>query len=440
MDMIQNIGAVVLLLGIMILFHELGHYWVALLFDVRVEAFSFGFGPRLFGFRRGETDFRFSAVPFGGYVKMAGEIMGDETTSVDDPRSFLAKPRWQRMMILFAGPFMNVVLSLGLLTGLFMYKYPKVEGADDPFTVGYILPNSVAAQAGIQEGDKITKFDNVANPTFKQIQLLEAGAANRPAPVVIDRQGQQVLLTLTPKLNESKPGPMVGWLPKHQLLVEKLVSDMDAARVLRPKDLMLAVDGKPIYAVQRLHQLLKEGSGKPVELTFSRNGKIFTEKIQPKLSTLEDGTKQYLLGVNLTPRYVFVQLPFSEAIVQSAHENWNDAGLIYNSLKGIVERRLSAKALSGPIGIAKQAGDASREGLAYYIGFMSMVSMNLAIFNLLPIPILDGGSILTLLIEMIMRRDLSLRIKETVFKLGFVFLMTLVVFVLFNDISKQFAG
>ena len=215
---------------------------------------------------------------------------------------------------------------------------------------------------------------------------------------------------------------------------------MDAARGLRPKDLMLAVDGKPIYAVQRLHQILKEGSGKPVELTFSRNGKILTEKIQPKLSTLEDGTKQYLLGVNLTPRYVFVQLPFGEAIVQSAYENWNDAGLIYNSLKGIVERRLSVKALSGPIGIAKQAGDASREGLAYYIGFMSMVSMNLAIFNLLPIPILDGGSILTLLIEMIMRRDLSLRIKETVFKLGFVFLMTLVAFVLFNDISKQFAG
>ncbi len=440
MDFLQNIGSVLLLLGTMILFHELGHYWAALLCGVRVEAFSFGFGPRLFGFRRGETDFRFSLIPFGGYVKMAGEQMGDETTLVDDPRSFLAKPRWQRMIIAFAGPFMNVVLSLCLLTGLFMFKYPKVEGVDLPFVVGWVLPNSVAEQAGIKEGDKIVKFDNVPNPTFKEMLPLEAGAANRPAPVVIDRNGQQIVLTLTPKLDEKKPAPMVGWLPKHQLLVESVKADMDAARVLRSKDLMLAVDGKPIYAVQRLHQILKEGEGKPVELTFSRNGQTMTEKIQPKLASLEDGSKQYLLGVSLTPRYVFVQLPFQEAVVQSARENWNDAGLIYSSLKGIVERRLSAKALTGPIGIAKQAGDASREGVAYYIGFMSMVSMNLAIFNLLPIPILDGGLILTLLIEMLMRRDLSLQIKEAVFKLGFVFLMTLVAFVLYNDISKHFAG
>ncbi len=439
MEILQNIAAVVLLLGVMILFHEMGHYWAALLFDVHVEAFSFGFGPRILGFRRGETDFRVSLVPFGGYVKMLGEQMGDETTVVTDPRSFLAKPRWQRMVIAFAGPFMNVVLSVGLLTGLFMYKYPKVQGADEPFIVGWNLPNSVAAQAGIQEGDKILKFDDVATPTFKQLQMLELNAINRPVAVAIERQGKPIYLTLTPKMDDKKPAPPVGWLPKYQLLVQGVRSEMDAARVLKPKDIMLEIDGKPVYAVQRLHYILKEGGGKPVELTFSRDGQIHKEMITPKISTIEDGTKQYLLGVNLTPRYVFVQLPFTEAVRESLHDNWNDAGLIFNSLKGIVERRLSAKQLSGPIGIAKQAGEASREGTAYYIGFMSMVSMNLAILNLMPIPILDGGLILTLLIEMLMRRDLSLQFKENVFKLGFVFLMTLMAFVIYNDISR-YAG
>ena len=439
MEILQNIAAVVLLLGVMILFHEMGHFLAALFFDVHVEAFSFGFGPRILGFRRGETDFRVSLIPFGGYVKMLGEQIGDETTVVSDPRSFLAKPRWQRMIIAFAGPFMNVVLSIGLLTGLFMYKYPKVEGADEPFVVGWNVPNSVAEQAGIQEGDKILKFDDVANPTFKQLQMLELNAINRPVAVAIERQGKPIYLTLTPKMDEKKPAPPVGWLPKYQLLVQGVRPEMDAARVLKPKDIMLEIDGKPVYAVQRLHYILKEGAGKPVELTFSRDGQIHKEMITPQISTLEEGTKQYLLGVNLTPRYVFVQLPFTEAVLESLHDNWNSAGYIFNSLKGIVERRLSPKQLSGPIGLAREAGVASREGAAYYIGFMSMVSMNLAILNLMPIPILDGGLILTLLIEMLMRRDLSLQFKENVFKLGFVFLMTLMAFVIYNDISR-YAG
>jgi len=155
MHIVQNVWWLLVLIGVMILIHELGHYWAARFFDVKIEAFSFGFGPRLFGFKKGETDFRFSLILFGGYVKMAGEQPGEEST---DPRAFLAKPRWQRLIIAFAGPFMNVVLAVGLLAGLFMVHYPKVPTVHSPL-IGYIAPDSAAAKAGLREGDRIVQID-----------------------------------------------------------------------------------------------------------------------------------------------------------------------------------------------------------------------------------------------------------------------------------------
>src|SRR5205807_5203268 len=153
MTVIQNVLWLLVLIGVMILIHELGHFWAARYFDVRVDVFSFGFGPRLFGFRRGETDYRFSAILFGGYVKMMGEQPGDENS--DDPRGFLAKPKWQRLIIAFAGPFMNIVLAVGLLTGLFMVKYQKLAEPDQRGVIGHVTKDSAAARAGLQEGDRI---------------------------------------------------------------------------------------------------------------------------------------------------------------------------------------------------------------------------------------------------------------------------------------------
>ena len=167
MLIVENILWLLVLIGVMILVHELGHFCVARFFDVRVDTFSFGFGPRLFGFRRGETDFRISAIPFGGYVKMAGEQPGDQ--NVDDPQAFLAKPRWQRLAIALAGPLMNVVLAVALLTGLFMYKFPKPVTADVVATIGHVLADSPAAKAGVLEGDKIVQIGTRADPTWEDV-------------------------------------------------------------------------------------------------------------------------------------------------------------------------------------------------------------------------------------------------------------------------------
>ncbi len=433
MHIVQNVWWLLVLIGVMILIHELGHYWAARFFDVRVEAFSFGFGPRLFGFRRGETDFRFSLVLFGGYVKMAGEQPGDEAAS--DPRGFLAKPRWQRLIIAFAGPFMNVVLAVGLLTGMFMFRYPKIPTMHSP-EIGYVEPGSAAAKAGVHEGDRIVQIDNQTNPTWEDVRFKEVGSPNRPIPVAVERNGRRELLTVTPTLDEKAGGGVAGWDDAMQIRISDVFPNMEAAKAgLQRGDLVVSVNGNPVKSIVKLHEVIRDAGGKPVTLVYSRAGQEHSAQITP-VKTNMDGQERWMIGVSLEPQYVITRLPLPEALRESVRQNYRSAGLIYKFLQGIVERRMSARSLEGPIRIAQLSGEAAREGATAFIGLMAMVSLNLAIFNLLPIPILDGGVILLLIIEMVLRRDLSLQFKETIFKLGFVFLMAVVVFVLYNDITK----
>jgi regulator of sigma E protease len=438
MLVLENIWWLLVLIGVMILIHELGHYWAARFFDVRVETFSFGFGPRLFGFRKGETDFRFSAILFGGYVKMAGEQPGEEYG--DDPRAFLAKPRWQRLIIAFAGPFMNIILAVGLLTGLYMFKYPKVADQDGPAIIGHIAAGSPAEQAGIREGDRIAQVEDIQNPTWEDVFMKELASAMRPLPIFIERDGKQIRKVVTPALDERHGLGYVGWSAQSDVLLAGVAEGMGADKAgLRRGDVLIRINGKPVRSLVKLHEIIRSSEGKPVEVTYRRNGQEHTVTVQPKQGDL-NGRQQWLIGVSLEPRVTYVTLSFGEAFRESIHQNRKGATLIYQFLEGIIQRRLSAKSLEGPVGIARLSGQAAREGPAAFVELMSSVSLNLAIFNLLPIPVLDGGVILLLLVEIVMRRNLSLQVKEAVFKVGFVFLMMLMVFVLYNDISKMLPG
>jgi regulator of sigma E protease len=433
MVLLQNVWWLLVLIGVMILIHELGHYWAARFFDVRVETFSFGFGPRLFGFRKGETDFRFSAVLFGGYVKMAGEQPGDEQAS--DPRGFLAKPRWQRLIIAFAGPFMNIVLAIGLVTGLFMVEYPKMPTVHSP-VVGYVAPNSAAQKAGVQEGDRIVQIEDKTNPTWEDIAMREMSSAGRSMHVALDRDGNRITTEVTPSLDDRNGIGLAGWSAESEIHIAKVFPDMEAAKAgLQKGDILVSVNGKRILSTPKLHDVIAEASGQSVDLVYRRDGKEGTVRVSPQ-KTAMDGQERWMIGVQLEPKMEITQLAFPDAFRESVRRNVRYAGMIYKMLQGIIERRMSAKSLEGPIRIAQLSGDAAREGASEFIGLMAMVSLNLAVFNLLPIPILDGGVILLLLIEMIMRRDLSLTVKETVIKAGFVFLMAVVMFVLYNDITK----
>jgi regulator of sigma E protease len=211
---------------------------------------------------------------------------------------------------------------------------------------------------------------------------------------------------------------------------------MDAERVgLKRGDVLVSVNGKAIRSMSKLHEVIRASGGAPVQLVYERDGKQSTAQVKPSYSNA-DGAGRWMIGVQLERPIIITKLGFGAALRESVDQNIKSASLIYQFLQGLIERRMSAKSIEGPIGIARLSGDAAREGPTAFVGLMAMVSLNLAVFNLLPIPILDGGLILLLLIEMVMRRDMSMQVKEAVFKLGMVFLMVVVVFVLYNDISK----
>ena len=434
MGFLYNLVWVLVLIGVMILVHELGHFWAARYFDVKVDAFSFGFGPRLFGFRRGETDYRVSAIPFGGYVKMAGEQAHDPD-AVDDPRGFMRKPRWQRLIIAFAGPFMNMVLSVTLLTALYMVQYQKVveEGGA---VIGHVAPGTPADKAGFLEGDRIIQIEGEKNPSWEDIHTREMTSAARALDVTIERKGQAINKQVTPLLDKEDQIGLAGWEERSQILVGGLAAGKPGeAAGLKTGDLLLTINGEDIRSPFKLQDTIRSTQGRPVILTIRRGSEQKTISIKPVYSAAD---KHFIIGIEMGRKLDVVDLKLGpiEALQASLHENARSASLIYLSLKGIVERRLSPKALQGPIGMARISGEAARLGAAVFIKLMAAVSVNLAIFNLLPIPILDGGVILMLLIEMLMGRDLSAAVKEGVLKAGFVFLMAVVVFVLYNDIAK----
>jgi regulator of sigma E protease len=450
--LIQNIWWYLVLIGVMILVHELGHYWAARLFDVKVETFSFGFGPRLFGFRRGETDFRFSAILFGGYVKMAGDYVnsGGEQgveASAADPRSLYSKPRWQRMIIAFAGPGINIILAVVLLAGLFMVHYPKMPTPEDPI-VGFVTPDGAAAKAGVMEGDQLVQLDGKVDPTWEDVAYKEIGSARKPFEVWVKRKGEKLHFSITPTYDERIGAGYAGWGQETDVEVAAVVEGMDAQKIgIRPGDILVSANGEPLRSTSKLHELIHDGNGAPVDIVYARRSKEQKDKIEQTFRasvtpTRRDGEGQdrpqdrWMIGVQLQPRLDVIALPLPQAFMEACRQNTQSAKLIFKFLEGMVERRMSPKSLEGPIRIAQFAGDAAREGPASFFGLMAAVSLNLAVFNLLPIPILDGGVMLLLLVEMLLRRDLDLRVREAVVRVGFVFLMMVVVFVLYNDISK----
>ncbi len=414
----------------MILIHELGHYCAALLVGVKVETFSFGFGPRLFGWKRGETDFRISAVPFGGYVRMLGEQPGDEPST--DPRSFQSQARWQRALIVIAGPLMNIVLAFVLVTGLYMHGFPKEVTSTDP-VISSLEPGSAAAQAGLQPGDKIVQLNRHNNPTWQDLLTQEALNANHPLPVVVDRNGRKLDFTVVPRMDAKQGVGVAGWGGDVQ--VGQVLQNSPAhAAGLAVGDLLMKVNNQPVASATTVQQAVIRSGGKPLQITLMRGGNIRRISVTP--TATGDPKMPFRIGIAFRLPVEMVKLDLGSALRESAKLNVQNATLIFQVLGSIVERRVSPKTLAGPIGIAQMSSEAAHQGAPSFLGWMALVSLNLAIFNLLPIPILDGGTLLMLVIEMLMQREMSIQVKETVFKLGFVFLMMIVVFVIYNDISR----
>lgn len=447
LELAQNILWLLILLGVMIMIHELGHFWAARYFDVKVETFSLGFGPRLFGFRRGETDYRVSLVLFGGYVKMAGAEVTDfgtaenagMTPNVADPRTLLAKPRWQRIIIAFAGPFMNLLLAVGLLTALFMVKYPKLSDTDMEVVIGHVLSGSPAAKAGIQDGDRIVNLNGKSNPNWEDVGMTEVESAGRPMYITVDRGGHRINTVVTPVLSESLGVGYAGWDESGEVEVGEVKPNFPAAKAgLQKGDLVVALDGQPVHSIARFHEVTKNSGGKPVVIDYKRNGETHRVSIEPIYAKV-NGPAQWMIGVGIQTKLnvVTTRLSFPDALAESIGQNAKGALFFVHVLEGMIERRMLTKNLTGPIGLGAIAGQEARQGPMAYLSLMAMLSLQLAVLNLMPIPIFDGATILMLLVEIVMRRDLSLNVKEAMFKAGFVFIMMLVAFVIYNDLAKM---
>jgi regulator of sigma E protease len=433
-----SIISVAVILGFMILIHEFGHYAVAKLLGVRVEQFAIGFGKRLIGFRKGETDYRINAIPLGGYVKMSGENPMDERTG--DPREFMSHSRWHRFLIAIAGPSMNILLAIVLLTGVYMVHYEYAAYMDQQAVVGYVEPNSPAAKAGVQRGDRLVQIDGVHNPTWEQVSVKELLNPNQPLSFTVQRDGKTIQSSVVPVPVTSSEVGSAGWHPDEPVIVGDIEPGLPADKIgIKPGDKIIALDGQPVPSIQVMIERLQQTKSKPVQLTVDRNGKILTFTATPVLAPT-NGESHYRLGFRNMPEVKVSRLPLPQAFSHSLKDNERFSVILLQLVGKLVQHKVSLKTVSGPIGIAQQAGEAAQEkGWTPLLALTAAISLNLGIFNLLPIPIMDGGVILLLFIESLMGRDISLPIKERIYQAAFVFLVLFAAVVIYNDIVKTIA-
>ena len=427
-------------LGIMILIHEFGHYAAAKWFGVRVEVFSLGFGTRLLGFRKGETDYRISAIPLGGYVRMAGENPMEARTG--DPGEFLSHPRWQRFVIAIAGPAMNILLAIALLTAVYMIRYEHPVFLAKPAVIGWVLDDSPAQKVGIQPGDRIVEIDGVKNPTWEQVLPKVVLSPNQPLNVDLQRGDQVLHKVVVPKPEGPEQYGDPGWLPDQPNVVTDLESDMPAAKSgIQIGDDIAAIDGMPIRSMAAVVRYLQENGNKPVVFTVVRKGEEKKISVTPVMADVPDeGGQRWRVGIKSDPQEV-ERLPFPLALRKSLEDNKKSSFLILELVEKMLQRKVSMRQVEGPIGIGRAAGQAARQqGWAPLMTLTAAISLNLGIFNLFPIPILDGGVILMLLIESVMGHDISLRIKERVYQVAFLFLVLFAVMVIYNDLVKTLPG
>jgi regulator of sigma E protease len=431
-DFIVMVVSVSVVLGVMILVHEWGHFVVAKAFGVRVEIFSIGFGPRLWGHKKGDTDYRLSALPLGGYVKMAGDNPLEDRKG--DPDEFLSKPRWQRVVIAMAGPATNIILSIVIVSGLYMHGSKQPAYLDRPMVLAGVLQNSTAQKSGLAAGDHIVKIDGVSNPTWDRAQLeLMSTLPGHSLSLVVERDGRE--------FSTSVPaGPSMENIfgyPADRLIIEAVMPGTPAERSgLKAGDEILAVNGKSLASGTELPSIVDQLQGKPLNLEILRGDRKMLVVVRAQQVNAGNGVSRWQIGVLRSGELVERHLSFGAAIVESVGMNTLMGRQVVYVVIELFRGKMSLKQLEGPLGIARESGRAARQGMTQLLSLMAMIGVNLGILNLLPIPPLDGGHILLLFIEGTIRRDLSVRVKERFVTISMVFLLLIFAIVMYNDVLR----
>jgi regulator of sigma E protease len=421
---VTTIIAFLFVLGVLIFVHELGHFLAARRLGIRVITFSLGFGPKLLKFQRGDTEYCISVVPLGGYVKMAGE-------NPDDPRSgnpdeFLSRTKWERFQVLIMGPVMNLALAV-IVMAFVLAQGAEVEAfRDQPPVVGLVQAGSPAEKAGIMRGDRILSIGDDEVDTWDDVYLHVGMRPDREVPVKLQREGNTLSITVR-TLSEGKyEVGSIGVLPD----VNPIIKSVNAGEVadkagLKPGDAVLSVNGQRLVFKEHLADAIAKNAGKPVDLLIRRAGEERHITVVP-----EPRGDKGMIGVSLGDATKTFKPSPIEAVKLSVQRNWESSGLIFRTLGGLFTGQTSVRQLQGPVGIAQLSGEAARTDFLSVLSLMAVLSLNLGLINLMPVPVLDGGHITIMALEGIARRDFSMQVKEKMLLAGFVVLMMLMVTVI----------
>jgi len=432
--MLLNIIALVIVLGVLVLLHEGGHFALARALAARVSVFSFGFGKRLFGFERGGTDYRVSLIPLGGYVRIHG-LGPDESDVVGSsdaaPEPLL--PRWRRTLILLAGPGANLIGALVFVTVAFVIGVQVSAMQDKPPQVAWVDPASPAAAAGVRAGDLVLAVNGKPVKTWEDLNLATMGSPGRVLELRVRRGDQVLSVPLTPRPVTRDNLGYVGLAPELPAEVPGVVPGSAAEKAgLRAGDRILAVNGEAVRHFFDVMRLVGASPNRELTLTIRRGAETLTVHATPR-----DVDGQGKLGIPAPNPTVLRRLPLPAAFAESVRENVRMTRETFAVIGRMLSGRTSIKQMSGPIDIARFSGEAARLGPVSFIYLLGVISLQLGIFNLLPIPVLDGGHLAIIAVESVLRRDFSDRTKERILNTGFWLIIALMAVVIFNDMAKN---
>ena len=441
----------IVVLGILIFFHELGHFLVARLFGVGVEKFSLGFGPRIFGKKIGRTDYRISLIPLGGYVKMIGDEPDAELPPEDLPVSFTHKHVAKRSLIVVAGPFFNVLLAAIIFTAILLFVgFPSIK----PY-IRSVEPDSPAAKAGLQVNDLVVSIDHQPIRSWRGIDETIADSNGNPLSIDVDRQGEDLQIRVKPEKVNAKNlfGDDISYydigisgFAELLAVVNQVMDGMPAQKAgLKKGDQIVAIDGQPIDRWERMQEIVADSKGRALTFKVRRGDKVFETRIKPEMVQEKNvlGVKQnaYRIGIRAPSMTVpekdqiTIRLNPLQATEQGLANTWEMAKVTVYFFGKLFQGKVPMDSIGGPIRIAQMARKEADQGMVSLLNFIAVISINLAILNLLPVPVLDGGHLLFYGIEAVIRRPVSTRTRETAQQIGIFLLLLLMIFVFYNDIT-----
>ena len=428
-DWLINPVAFLSVLGVIIFFHEFGHFITAKAFGMRVFVFSFGFGQRLLGFKWGDTDCRISLIPLGGYVKLEGEaddVLSEDTSQAGDGRDFTSRPRWQRIIVYLAGPVMNAVLTFVALTAVYVLGTAVYAARFERPVIGTVASGSPAAAVGLETGDEILAVDGEPMPSWEDLLITVALRPDTDLRVRYRRGNEEKEVAVRSGVDKNKAGEL-GVYPL--VRVGSLMTDRPAQKAgVQLDDAILRIDGKPITDFEEIRPIVSAAKGRPVAVDLYRGGSLLTIHLVPN----EEG----MIGVG--PKFIVKKFPFVRAAREAFTETGKMAVQTLVLLRQLLTLKISPKAaLSGPVQIYQVSGEMARSGLAAVLGLVALLSLSVGILNLFPLPPLDGGHLAILYVESLTRRDLSLQAKAMIINAGAVMVLLLIACVVYFDISKM---